>query len=117
MGIVNSILEKISWKTHKWNLSFDLLQIDLHDNQESWGFKLFNFSVNYYDYSLLAFFFRLPNKTTVKKFAIDHWDFLYLYRPLYRVYDRLNDRELWNPNNFTIIDTIKLKILNKLFNR
>lgn len=117
MGIVNSILEKISWKTHKLNLSFDLLQIDLHNNQESWGFKLFNFSVNYYDYSLLAFFFRLPNKTTVKGFTVDHWDFLYLYRPLYKVYDRLNDRELWNPKGFTIIHTIKLKILDKLFNR
>lgn len=117
MGIIHNILEKVSWKTHKWNYKFDLLQIDLHDNQESWGFKLLNFSVNYRDYSLLAFFFRLPNKTTVKRFAIDHWDFLYLYRPLYKVYDKLNDRELWNPNSFTTIDTIKLKILDLLFNR
>jgi len=117
MSIVNNILEKISWKTRKWNFSFDLLQIDLHDNQSSWGFKLLNFSVNYYDYSLLAFFFRLPNKTMVKRFTIDHWDFLYLHRPLYKVYDKLNDRELWSPNSFTTIDTIKLKILDLLFNR
>lgn len=117
MGIVNSILEKISWKTRKWNYSFDLLQIDLHNNHESWGFRVLNFNANFYDHSLLAFYFRLPNKTTVKHFHIDHWDFLYLYRPLYRVYDRLNDRELWNPNSFTKIDKLKLKILDKLFNR
>jgi len=116
MNKVNSILEKISWKTHKWNYSFDLLQIDLHDNQESWGFKFFNCKVNFYDHSLLAFYFRLPNKTTVKVLAIDHWDFLYLNRPLYKVYDNLNDRELWNPTSFTTIDKLKLKILDKLFN-
>ena len=80
-------------------------------------YVFYNMHTVNYDYSLLAFFFRLPNKTIVKRFAIDHWDFLYLHRPLYRVYDRLNDRELWNPTSFTIIDTIKLKILDKLFNR
>ena len=117
MSIVNSILEKISWKTRKWNYSFDLLQIDLHNNHESWGFRVLNFNANFYDHSLLAFYFRLPNKTTVKHFHIDHWDFLYLYRPLYKIYDRLNDRELWNPKTFTIIDKLKLKILDNLFNR
>tara|TARA_B100001093_G_scaffold341800_1_gene326589 strand:- start:10125 stop:10472 length:348 start_codon:yes stop_codon:yes gene_type:complete len=115
--MVNKILEKISWKTHKWNYSFDLLQIDLHDNQESWGFKFFNLSINYYDHALLAFYFRLPNKTTVKRFSIDHMDFLFLNRPLYKVYDRLNDRELWNPETITTLDKIKIKILNKIFNR
>ena len=117
MSIVNSILEKISWKTRKWNLSFDLLQIDLHDNQASWGFKLFNFCNNYYDHALLAFYFRLPNKTTVKRFSIDHMDFLFLNRPLYKVYDRLNDRELWMPESMTNVDKFKLKILDKIFNR
>lgn len=116
MNMINRILEKISWKTHKWNLSFDLFQMDLHDSMESWGFKLLNFNVHHRDYSLLAFFFRLPNKTKVKVFTIDHWDFLYLYRPLFKIYEKLDDRHLWNRNSLTALDRLKLKILNKIFN-
>ena len=115
--MMNSILEKISWWTRKWNYSFDLLQIDLRDNHGSWGFKVFNFKANFYDHSLLAFYFRLPNKTTVKKFHIDHIDLFYLNRPLYKVYDKLNDRELWMPKSFSKLDKIKLAILDKIFNR
>lgn len=34
---MKKILEKIAWKTRKWNTRFNLLELFLHDGDEVWG--------------------------------------------------------------------------------
>lgn len=118
---MKKLLEKIAWKTRKWNFGFKLFNLLLHDQQGSWGFKLFTLNLYLKEYSLLAFNFRLPNKTTVRQFAIDEWDVLFLYNYLWKKYDKLSDNVMWRytRNNSWVVTTkwerIQLKIYNKLF--
>ena len=112
---MRSLLERISWATRKWNFQFYLFNLILRDQQGSWGIEILRFSVKYKDYALLAIDFRLPNKTTVQRFVVDDWDFLFLRNPLYKAYDNLSDRKLWSPGSLSTLDHIKLRILTKLF--
>jgi hypothetical protein len=112
---MKKLLERISWLTHKWNYKFQLLDIYLHDNHESWGFSLVTFYKNFVSHSLLAISFRLPNKTHVQRFTIDDWDILYLRSLLWKTYDDLSDSKLWSPYGLSTWDEFRLSILSKLF--
>src|SRR5210317_1198816 len=93
--MLQRLLEKISWKTRNWNLSFSLFTLSLHDQQDSWGFSIFTIHLRLRSYSFLGLEFRLPNKTTVQELSVDWWDFLWLRNYLWKVYDDLSDRKLW----------------------
>lgn len=108
------LLEKISWKTRKWNLKFHLFNLYLHDHDGSWGFNLLAFNYNFQFYSLLSFEFRLPDKTTVRKFTVNDWDFLWLYNPLWEIYDDLSESKLWGAK-LSCWDKFRLSILDNIF--
>ena len=112
MGI-QKYLEKISWLTRRWNIKFQLLNIYVHDHDETWGFNIGSFIIDYHLYSFLSFEFRLPNKTNVKKFVVDHWDFLYLRNFLWNKLEDLEDRKTWVGLSKT--ENIQHKFLGKLF--
>ena len=112
---MKKLLQKISWKTRKIRLTITFLKIYLHDQQETWGFNLLGINHDLREYSLLRFEFRLPNRTNIRRFTVDSWDFLYLSRPLWDEYDNLSDHYLWSMNDPEGWDKIKLNILGKLF--
>ena len=112
---MNKLLEKIAWKTRRWNYTFHLFDMYLHDAQEAWGINFFSIGANMRHWSLFAFEFRLPNKTHVKRFTIDHWDIFFLRNLLWKQYDSLSDRALWNSRSITAWDYFKLEILKRLF--
>ena len=110
---MQKILEKLAWKTRRWNFKFQSFTLYLN-NQSTWGFNLMTFSTNLRDYSLLSFEFRLPNKTHVKTLSIDHWDLFYVRNYLSDRWDDLDDRELWS-GNLGAWEKIQLSVLDKLF--
>jgi|AntAceMinimDraft_18_1070375.scaffolds.fasta_scaffold371485_1 hypothetical protein len=112
---MKKLLEKISWVTRKWQYKFGLFDLLLHDHSGSWGFKLITLDINLRDYSLLAFKFRLPNKTTINTFVVDDWDILFLHNYLWKQYDNLSDSKLWG-TRLNWWNKTKLHFLNKLFN-
>ena len=114
MGI-NKFLEKVSWKLHRVSFKFSLFTIGYYGDSSSFNFRVFTVLNKLQESSLLSFSFRLPNKTYVKRFVIDHWDFLFLRHYLYKKYDSLIDKALWTRNGITKMDSIKLKFLSKLF--
>lgn len=114
MGI-NKFLEKVSWKLHRVNFKISLFSIGYYGDSSAFNFRVFTVLNKLQESSLLAFSFRLPNKTYVKRFVVDHWDFLFLRHSLYKKYDSLIDKELWTRNGITKMDNIKLKVLRKLF--
>lgn len=109
-----SILNKISWKTRRWNYTFDFFTLYLRDQYGTWGFEFIRFGIKLRSYSLLAIKFRLPDMTYVKRFTIDDWDFLFLNRYLFITYDKLSDRKLWNPGSLRWYDRVKLNVLNRI---
>ena len=111
---MKKLLQNIAWKTRKWNLKIQLLNIYLHDGDDSLGFKLFTITNNYYPHSLLSFIFRLPNGAEVKNFTVDEFDLLFLKKPLWNIYDDLSETKLW-AGNLTKSQEFKLKVLDKLF--
>lgn len=111
---MKKILEKISWKTRRWNIKFDFLEIFLHDGNEIWGFTFFTFIIHYTPYSLFAFEFRLPNKTNIKNFNIVSWDLFFLRQFLYQRYETLSDIKLWSKLNYRW-EKIQHHLLSKLF--
>jgi len=111
--VIQKTLEKISWLTRRWNFKFQFLTIYLHDGDSTWGFNLGSFLVDYHLYCFLSFEFRLPNKTNVKKFVVDHWDFLYLRHPLWNGFIELEEKRIWV--GLSRFETTKYKILAKLF--
>lgn len=113
---MKKFLEKISWKTRKWNYTFHLFDLYLHDQTSTWGLNFLTFRNGVTVYSLFAFEFRLPNKTHVKSFTIDHWDILFIRNYLWNQYDELCDIDLWAPRSLSSWDLIKLKFLKRLFN-
>jgi hypothetical protein len=114
MGI-NKFLEKVSWKLHRVSFKVSLFTIGYYGDSSAFNFRVFTVLNKLQESSLLAFSFRLPNKTYVKRFVVDHWDFLFLRHSLYKKYDSLIDKELWTRNGITKMDNIKLKVLRKLF--
>jgi len=112
---MRGLLEKVSWKTRKLNLQFQLFTVYLHDQNGTWGFRFVTFNRKLRDHSLLGLEFRLPNKTTVKYITVDDWDFFFLGYRFWKIYDNLEDQRMWNPREMGRIDTLKLNILSKVF--
>ena len=109
---MNRLLEKIAWKTHRWNFEFSLFKLVYKSNEI--GFDFICFTIAFRKYSLISFHFRLPNKTTVRRFVVDSWDFLYLYNFLFTKWENLHDRALWSRNSLSTWEEIQLKILSKI---
>lgn len=112
---IKEVLEEISWKTHQWNFKYSNSELLLNEGGSTWGLKICVFTINYREYALLSFESRLPNKTSVRKFKVDHWDILFLRNWLWEMYDDLSDRDLWS-KNLSTWESTKLSILDKLFN-
>ena len=109
---MRTLLEKISWKTRRWNIGFTLFRL-MHTSNII-EIDLCSFLINLKYYSLLSFHFRLPNKTNVKEFVIDRWDIFFTYTFLYKRWESLDDKNIWNKNSMNIWDKLQLKILNKI---
>ena len=112
---INTFLEKVSWKLHRVSFKVSLFTIGYYGDASVFNFRVFTILNKLQESSLLSFSFRLPNKTYVKRFVIDHWDFLFLRHYLYKKYDSLVDKALWTRDRITKMDNIKLKVLSKLF--
>jgi hypothetical protein len=112
---MKKLLEKISWLTRKWNYTFQLFTLKINDDHNSWGFRFLTFDINLREHSLLAFECRLPNKTNVRVFTIDDWDFFFISYRIWLIYDELDDSRMWNPEGLSKWDGIKLRILSKIF--
>jgi len=112
------LLERISWLTRKINFEIELLNLLLHNGNDSWGFRLFTLNINYRKYSLLAFKFRLPNKTNIRQFTIDDWDILFVRYFLWKILNNLSESIMWRGqyNNTTKWEKFQLNIYKKLFN-
>lgn len=109
---MNRLLEKIAWKTRRWNFEFSLVRLMYISNIVE--IELCSFSANFENYSILSIHFRLPNKTNVKRFVIDRWDIFFIYTFLNKRLEELNDRELWNKNSLNNWEKFQLKILDKI---
>ena len=109
--MLNKLLQKIEWKVRKWNIKFSLLDIFLHDSNNVFGFSLFEIVYNYRTCSLLTLEFRLPNGADRKIVQLTHWDFLFLSRYCYVVWERLDDRNMWTGS---LSRWDKLKFLSKI---
>lgn len=112
---INTFLEKVSWKLHRVSFKVSLLTIGYYGDASVFNFRVFTVLNKLQESSLLSFSFRLPNKTYVKRFVVDHWDFLFLRHSLYKKYDSLIDKDLWSRNGMTKMDRLKFKVLRKLF--
>jgi hypothetical protein len=112
---INTFLEKVSWKLHRVSFKVSLFTIGYYGDASVFNFRVFTVLNKLQESSLLSFSFRLPNKTYVKRFVVDHWDFLFLRHYLYKKYDSLIDKALWTRDGVTKMDNIKLKVLRKLF--
>ena len=112
---INRFLEKVSWKLHRVSFKVSLFTIGYYGDSSSFNFRVFTILNKLQESSLLSFSCRLPNKTYVKRFVVDHWDFLFLRHYLYKKYDSLVDKALWTRDRITKMDNIKLKVLSKLF--
>lgn len=112
---VNELLEKVSWKLYRVNFKFVLFSAKYDGSNSAASFAFFSITKRLRKSSLLAWSFRLPNKTNVKRFVTDRWDFLFLRNYLYGKYDSLIDKDLWSRKGMTRMDRIKFKILRKLF--
>lgn len=109
---MKKLLEKISWKTRKWNIKFSLFNIYLNDDHKQWGIKILWIFNGVAKYSLLSFIFRLSDKTTINRFVVDEWDFLYLYNYLYEKYEKLDDIRIYGKHSK--IQIIIYKILDRI---
>jgi len=109
---MKKILEKISWETRNWNIKFSLFDIYLNDERNQWGIRIISILKGFSKYSFLSIIFRLPNKTSINRFVIDEWDFLYLYNYLYEKYEKLDDIRIYGKHNKRQV--IIYKILEKI---
>ena len=112
---INKFLEKVSWKLHRVSFKISLFSIGYYGDASAFNFRFFTVLNKLHESSLLAFSFRLPNKTYVKRFVIDHWDFLFLRNYLYKQYESLIDKELWTIRGMSKWDKLKMRILRKFF--
>ena len=99
---MKNILQKIAWKTRRWNLKISFFDLFLHDGDGCWGFTLFEVVNNYQTYALLAFECRLPNGADIRSFTIDSWDILFISNPMRKWYLEMDDRMMWGhvPSTF-----------------
>jgi hypothetical protein len=112
---INRFLEKVSWKLHRVSFKVSLFNIGYYGDSSAFNFRVFTILNKLHESSLLSLSFRLPNKTYVKRFVVDHWDFLFLRRPLYKKYESLIDKELWTVRGLTKTEEFTRKVLSKLF--
>jgi len=113
---MGKILKRISWLTRRWNLSVNVLSLYLHDNDNSWGFRLFEVKHNFYSYTLLGFDFRLPNGAEVKYFVVDCFDIFFLNRLLTKWAMKYDEDKMWSGNKAaTPIKDLKYKIITTIF--
>jgi len=112
---VNEFLEKVSWKLHRINFKVVLFSAKYDGSNSAVSFAFFSITNRLRTSSLLAWSFRLPNKTNVKRFVLDRWDFLFLRNYLYNKYDSLIDKELWTRKGLTDWERKKLNFYRKLF--
>jgi len=112
---INKLLEKVSWKLHRVSFKVSLFTIGYYGDSSAFNFRVFTVLNKLHESSLLAFSFRLPNKTYVKRFVVDHWDFLFLRHSLYKKFERLIDKELWTKKGLTKTEELTRKLLSKLF--
>lgn len=109
---MKKILQKISWKTRKWNTNFSLLNFYFNDKFERWGIELLKFQKNNKEYSLFSLIFILPNNVNINKILINKWDFVYLHNYLYEKYEKLDDIKIWG--NMSKKDKLIYNILKKI---
>ena len=112
---INRFLEKVSWKLHRVSFKVSLFTVGYYGDSSSFNFRVLTILNKLHESSLLSLSFRLPNKTYVKRFVVDHWDFLFLRRPLYKKYESLIDKELWTVRGLTKTEEFTRKVLSKLF--
>jgi hypothetical protein len=108
------LLEKISFKTRKWNLKFNLLDVYIHDGDQCWGFSFCEVIKDYVPYSLLAIEFRLPNGAERTKVQWTNWDILFLSTPLFEWVSDLEESMMWGYEP-TKLERTALKLANRLF--
>lgn len=108
------LLQKIGWKTRKWNLKFNLLDVYLHDGDGCWGFSFCEIINNYRPYSLLSIEFRLPNGAERTEVQVTNWDILYITTPLYDLAQSMIENMVWGykPNRF---ERIYVNICKRVF--
>jgi hypothetical protein len=112
---INTFLEKVSWKLHRVSFKVSLFTVGNYGESSAFNFRFFTVLNKLHESSLLAFAFRLPNKTYVKRFVVDHWDFLFLRHSLYKEFERLIDKELWTRRGLTKTEKFTRRLLSKLF--
>jgi len=109
------LLQKIAWRTRRWNLKINFFDLFLHDGDGCWGFTLLEVVNNFETRSLLAIEFRLPNGANVKQFTIDNWDILFIRKSLYNHYSELDERQMWlGESSLTSWEKCKLYYLKKI---
>lgn len=111
---MKKLLRRISWETRRWNLSVNILSLYLHDNDNSWGFRLFEVKHEFRSYTLLGLDFRLPNGAEVKYFVVDNFDIFFLNRPLTKWAMKYDDDKMWG-RGYTKVDELKYKIITTIF--
>jgi len=89
------LLQKIEWKTRKWNITFKLLDIQLRDGGGYWGFTFCELTNNYIQYSLASIEFVLPNGAERKRMSIIDWDLLFLRTPIRNWVNHIDESILW----------------------
>lgn len=108
------LLQKIGWKTRRWNLKFNLLDVYLHDGDQCWGFSLCEVIKDHRPYSLLSIEFRLPNGAERMNVQWTNWDLFYISTPFYDWYTDTIDNVLWGYKP-SFIERIGINIASKLF--
>lgn len=103
--IAMGLLQKISWKTRRWNLKFNLLEVYLHDGDQCWGFSFFEIIKGYRPYSLMSIEFRLPNGAERTHVQLTNWDLLFISTPLLGWVSNLEESMMWGyrPNWFKVM--------------
>jgi len=112
---INKFLEKVSWKLHRVSFKVSLFTVGYYGDASAFNFRVLTILNKLHESSLLSLSFRLPNKTYVKSFVVDHWDFLFLRHYLYKKYESLIDKSLWTVRGLTKTEEFTCKVLSKLF--
>ena len=124
---MKKLMRRLSWETRRWNVTINILKLYLHDNDSSWGFRLFEVVHNFHSYTLLGIDFRFPNGAEVKYFVVDNFDIFFLNRPLNKWANRYSDNKMWgrvytdeSPNIKLIdfrnkVDELKYNIIKTIF--
>ena len=90
---IKKLLQKIAWKTHRWNLKFGLLNIYLGGDHDKFGFQVMNISTGiFWSGSLFEITWSFPTATHAGELTID---ILYLFEKWDNWCIDMTDRKLW----------------------